>query len=435
MNKTWAVFKREYLQAVKKRMFIIMTFLMPFFMILLFALPTLMMTRGVGVKKLVVLDATGELREAFSNVPAPAESEQGEGRRREGIPQKLDISYIDASNQNIENAARPYLDRLTQENNDNRLDGVLLVPADALADSDAKLKYYTRSATDLTQEGLARRASRIAQHHRLAARGLDPKEIDKLIADFDVDAVQLSKSGEEKKGGAENLIVGFMLTGLLLLPSFIYGLEIMRGIVQEKTDRVVEVLVSSMTPSQLLVGKILGIAAVGLTQISVWMIMAGSVAAVQGTIAAMAGENFLQLLRPMVFVYFAIFFLLAYLTYVCIYAIGGAICNTEREAQQLIGPFSMIMMLPWFLMVGIITNPDSALSVGFSLAPVWGPMTMYVRTLVAEPPMWHILLSIVISIATIAAFFWITAKIFRVGILSYGKRPTLPELWRWIKVA
>jgi ABC-2 type transport system permease protein len=434
VNKLWAVFKREYLQAVKKKMFIIMTFLMPFFMILLFALPTLMMTKGMGVKKVVVLDGTGQLRDAFTKAPAPAENEAGDERRQE-IPQKLDIQYVDARNQNLDASAKPYLDRLTQESNDNRLDGILLVPADALANSDTKLKYYTRSATDLTQEGLARRASRTAQHYRLAARGLDPKEIDKLIADFDIDAVQLSKSGEEKKGGAENLIVGFMLTGLLLLPSFIYGLEIMRGIVQEKTDRVVEVLVSSMSPSQLLIGKVLGIAAVGLTQISVWMIMAGSVAAVQGTIAAMAGENFLQLLRPMVFVYFAIFFLLAYLTYVCIYAIGGAICNTEKEAQQLIGPFSMIMMLPWFLMVGIITNPDSALSVGFSLAPVWGPMTMYVRTLVAEPPVWHVLLSIAISIATIAAFFWITAKIFRVGILSYGKRPTLPELWRWIKVA
>jgi ABC-2 type transport system permease protein len=434
MNKTWAVFKREYLQAVKKKMFIIMTFLMPFFMILLFAIPTLMMTKGAGVRKVVVLDGTGQLRDAFTKAPAPAEGDEGQDSRQE-LPQKLDIEYVDARNQNIENGAKPYLARLTQENNDNRLDGVLLVPADALADSGTHLKYYSRSATDLAQEGLARRASRTAQHYRLAARGLDPKEIDKLIADFDVDAIQLSKSGEEKKGGAENLLVGFMLTGLLLLPSFIYGLEIMRGIVQEKTDRVVEVLVSSMSPSQLLVGKVLGIAAVGLTQISVWMIMAGSVAAVQGTIAAMAGENFLQLLRPMVFVYFAIFFLLAYLTYVCIYAIGGAICNTEKEAQQLIGPFSMIMMLPWFLMVGIITNPDSALSVGFSLAPVWGPMTMYVRTLVAEPPVWHVLLSIAISIATIAAFFWITIKIFRVGILSYGKRPTLPELWRWIKVA
>lgn len=431
MNKTWAVFKREYLQAVKKKMFIVMTFLMPVFMVLLFALPTMMMTRGVGVRKVVVLDGTGQLRDAFTTAP-PADQKGG---RREEMLQKLDIQYVDARNQNLESSAKPYLTRLTQEEKEQRLDGVLLVPADALANSDTKLKYYSRSATDLTQEGLARRASRSAQHYRLAARGLDPNEIDKLIADLDVDAVQLSKSGEEKKGGAENLIVGFMLTGLLILPSFIYGLEIMRGIVQEKTDRVVEVLVSSMSSSQLLIGKILGIAAVGLTQITVWMLMAAVIGGVQGTIAAMAGENFLALLRPMVFVYFLIFFVLAYLTYVCIYAIGGAICNTEKEAQQLIGPFSMIMMLPWFLMVGIITNPDSAISVGFSLSPVWGPMTMYVRTLVAEPPLWHIALSILISIATIAAFFWITAKIFRVGILSYGKRPTLPELWRWIKVA
>jgi len=137
----------------------------------------------------------------------------------------------------------------------------------------------------------------------------------------------------------------------------------------------------------------------------------------------------------MVFVYFAIFFLLAYFTFVCVYAIGGAICNTEKEAQQLIAPISMIMMLPWFLMFAIITSPDSSMSVGFSLAPVFGPITMFVRTLVSEPPVWHILASIAISLATIFVFFWATAKIFRLGILSYGKRPTIPELWRWLKVA
>ena len=137
----------------------------------------------------------------------------------------------------------------------------------------------------------------------------------------------------------------------------------------------------------------------------------------------------------MLFRSFFIFFVLAYLTYVCIYAIGGAVSNSEKEAQQLIAPITMIMMLPWFLLVAIITNPDSPLSVAFSLSPVFGPMTMYVRILVVEPPMWHIALTILISIATIAVFFWATAKIFRVGILSYGKRPTIPELWRWIKVA
>ena len=95
----------------------------------------------------------------------------------------------------------------------------------------------------------------------------------------------------------------------------------------------------------------------------------------------------------------------------------------------------MIMMLPWFLLGGLITNPDSSLAVGFSLAPVFGPMTMFIRTLVADPPMSQVLTTIVISIATIAVFFWVTAKVFRIGILSYGKRPTIPELWRWVKVA
>jgi ABC-2 type transport system permease protein len=209
----------------------------------------------------------------------------------------------------------------------------------------------------------------------------------------------------------------------------------MRGIIQEKTDRVVEILISSMSPRQLLTGKVTGIALVGLTQVSVWILVGLGVAAFGAASATVAGINVLQFLRPMVFVYFAMFFVLAYFTYVCVYAIGGAICNSEKEAQQLIAPISMLMMLPWFLMIGIITNPESSLSVGFSLAPVFGPITMFVRTLVSEPPMWHIAVSIAVSVATIFVFFWATAKIFRVGILSYGKRPTIPELWRWIRVA
>ncbi len=264
---------------------------------------------------------------------------------------------------------------------------------------------------------------------------MDPEALDKLTRNVPVDAVQLSRSGEQKKGGELNFLIGFVFAALLIIPSLVYGLEIMRGIIQEKTDRVVEILISSMSPRQLLTGKITGVALVGLTQVSVWIVAGLALATFTAASAAAAGFNLTQFLRPMVFVYFAIFFLLAYFTFVCVYAIGGAICNTEKEAQQLIAPISMIMMLPWFLMFAIITSPDSSMSVGFSLAPVFGPITMFVRTLVSEPPVWHILASIAISLATIFVFFWATAKIFRLGILSYGKRPTIPELWRWLKVA
>src|SRR5205085_2025149 len=148
-------------------------------------------------------------------------------------------------------------------------------------------------------------------------------------------------------------------------------------------------------------------------QIGVWLLMGAGVGAYLATAATLGGENVTQFLRVSTFAYFAIFFVLAYLTYVCIYAIGGAICNSEKEAQQLIAPISMVMMLPWFLLAGLITNPDSSLAVGFSLAPVFGPMTMFIRTLVADPPPLQIASTIVVSIATIAVLFWVTAKIFR----------------------
>jgi len=435
MNKLLAVFKREYLQAVRKKMFIIMTFLLPLLMAGLFFLPGLLMVKGMGEKKVTVLDGTGMLRGTFEHQDETAEPAK-RVRARE-IPSTIKIDYVPRpADRALEVTARPYLNRLSDADKRQQLDGVLLIPWDSLTNSDARMRFYSRSATDfITQERLSSVANRGIRRYRLTQKGLNSDEIDRLVSETPVDAVQLSKSGQEKKGGAATFMVGFMLTALLLVPSFVYGLEIMRGIIQEKNDRVIEVLISSMSPSQLLIGKILGVAAVGLTQITVWLLMAAGVGAFAATTASIAGIDVLQFLSVSFFIYFLVFFILAYLTYVCVYAIGGAVCNSDKEAQQLIAPITMIMMLPWFMMAAIITNPDSSLSVGFSLSPVFGPLTMFVRTLVAEPPMWHVLLSIAISIATIAVFFWVTAKIFRVGILSYGKRPTIPELWRWVKVA
>ncbi|HEX7419633.1 MAG TPA: ABC transporter permease [Thermoanaerobaculia bacterium] len=440
MKKLIAVFKREYLSAVRKKMFIVMTFLLPLLMGGFMYVVIGVASRGLGVKKVAVIDGTGALRETFSK-PVVA----GDNTPKTSAPVKrprrasslLDLQYVDAHSQtDLDAATKPYLSRLSSDDKNVRLDGVFVIPSQALDNSEAMLKYYSRSATDFVSESqLSSMTNEAVQRKRLAGLGMSDTQLDRVMKSLKVDAVQISKSGEQKKGGAQNFVIGFVLTALLFIPSFIYGLEVMRGIIQEKTDRVVEVLISSMSSTQLLVGKILGVAAVGLTQITVWFLMAGIAGTFGAAVASVAGEGVMQLVRPATFVYFAIFFILAFLTYVCIYAIGGAVCNSEKEAQQMIAPITMTMMLPWFLLSIIITNPDSNLAVGMSLAPVFGPLTMYVRTLVAEPPMWHILLSIAVSICTIAAFFWLTAKIFHVGILSYGKRPTIPELWRWLKVA
>jgi len=434
MRKMLAVLKREYLAAVRKKMFIVMTILFPVLMSAAMLLPGLMVARGLGEKKVAVLDGTGKLQSAFTRTIAPVVPDPKDalrGRRRGELPQTIKAEYVAGTD------AKPYLERLNADRKaSNRLDGVFVIPADAIDGADAKMTFYSRSSTDvITQERLGSITNRAVQRLRLSARGIDPNTVDSLTRDIPTDAVQLSRSGEQKKGGELNIIFSILFAVLLLIPSFIYGLEIMRGIIQEKNDRVVEVLVSSMSPRQLLTGKILGVALVGLTQVTAWMLMLAAVGVFGGTVAAMAGINLTQFLRPVVFVYFYLFFVLAYLTYVCIYAIGGAVCNSEKEAQQLIAPISMLMMLPWFLMFVIVTNPDSGMVVGFSVAPVWGPLTMFVRTSVSEPPLTQILLSIAVSLATISAFFWITAKIFRVGILSYGKRPSLGELWQWLKVA
>ena len=445
MNKMFAVFKREYLQAVRKKSFIIMTFLLPFLMIGVMMLPALMLERGIGEKQLAILDGTGKLREAFAR---PNEREKKDPRdeakkaisgQRRGpeLPAQLLVEYVDMSGKDVETAAKPYLDRISRgKDAADKLEGVFVVPTDAISNDKSKLTYYSRSATDLmTQERLSRLANKSLQRIRLADNGIKPETVESLMRDIPVNAVQLSRSGERKKGGELNFLFAFIFGALLILPSFVYGQETMRGIVQEKADRVVEVLVSSMSPTQLLMGKILGVAAVGLTQIFVWLTMLGVVGAFGAAAVSAADINLAQFVRPMVFVFFLLFFVLAYLTYVCVYAIAGAACNSEKEAQQFIMPIMLFMMMPWFLMMPIVMNPDAPFAVGFSLAPVFGPITMFVRTLVTEPPMWHVLLSIAVSILTILAFFWATGKIFRVGILSYGKRPTIPELWRWLKVA
>ncbi len=446
MNKLFAVLKREYLQTVRKKAFLIMTLLFPLLMLMMMALPTFMMAKGMGVKRIAVLDATGNLRQAFTKPnekeatdPKKEAREALTGRRRGvQIPSTLDIQYVDKkAAADVKAEAQPYFDRLRADSDDaNRLDGVFVIPANAMTADDAQMTYYSRSSTDvMTQERLGRLTNKIIQRYRLAANGINQDMVESLMAEVPVEAVQISKSGEQKKGGELNLFLAFIFAALLLLPSFIYGNDIMRGIVQEKTDRVVEVLISSMRPIQLLTGKILGVAAVGLTQIGVWALM-GLIASAYGvSVAATAGVNVTQFFRPIVFVFFFVFFLLAYLTYVCVYAIAGAISNSEKEAQQFIAPITLFMMAPWFVMFPIIMNPDSKLAVSFSLAPVFGPITMFVRTLVSEPPLWHIAVSILASVATIAALFWASAKIFRIGILSYGKRPTIPELWRWMKVA
>lgn len=436
MRKLYAVFKREYLQAVRKKMFIIMTFLTPVLMTLVMTLPAMLVRRGVSDKRIAVIDGTGRLREAFSDA-TPVPPADPRLAAATGPTGGMEFVYVPAGATNAEALTKQHLAALhNQTKGENAFDAIVSIPPALFTQDDLPVTLYSRSAADIVvQERVERRVERAIQRLRLGQAGIPAGEVENYLKGVVIDAIQVTRSGAEKRGGEANLMIGFVFVALLIVPVFIYGVEVMRGIIQEKNDRIVEVLISSVTPTQLLAGKILGVAAVGLTQLAVWVAIASIAAAQQLFVARMAGINVLQFLRPSLFAYFIIFFVLAYLLFVCVYAIGGAACSTERDAQQMLAPILIVLMLPWFLMIPILTNPDSTLAVVLSLVPFFAPITMFVRLVVSDPPLWHVVLSIAVTVGTIWALLTMTGKIFRVGILSTGKRVTIPEIWRWLRVA
>ena len=441
MRKLWAVLKREYRETVKKPSFLIMTVLAPFLLGGLMLVPALLASRGMGERRVAVLDGTGRLRAAVEGLAGEAPAERSAFARGRGtnVPTgRIVPEYVDLFTVDPKNAVGPYLERLSLERTpkERRLDGVLLVPADAFERPLTHLTYVSRSAADLlAQDRLGRAVNRALQRERLAARGLPPAELELILAPLPVETVQVTKSGQERRGGEGSFVLAMLFLALLFIPSLVYGQEVMRGVIQEKTDRVVELLVSSMTPMELLSGKILGMAAIGLTQMAVWVTMGGVVAAAGLSGARSAGFDLSTVLRPSIAVWFVVFFLLSYLVTVGVYAAGGAIVSSEKEAQQVLTPVMFVFLVPWFLMMPILTNPDSTLSVVLSLVPIYTPMTMFIRLLVSEPPAWQVALSLLLSVATIAFLLKASAKVFRAGLLAAGKRPTIPELWRWLKEA
>jgi len=441
VRKLWAVLKREYRETVRKPSFLIMTVLAPFLLAALMLVPALLAAKGMGERRVAVLDGTGRLEKVAAELRKDAEAASPFARKGQGgggPVGRILPEYVALSGADLKDAVGPYLERLSGGDvpRERRLDGVLLVPSDALERPVASLTYFSRSAADLlAQDRLGRVVNRILQRERLAAYGIHPSEVESVLAPLPVRTVQVTKSGQERTGGEGSFVVAMLFLTLLFIPSLVYGQEVMRGVIQEKTDRVVEVLVSSMTPMELLSGKILGMAAIGLTQIAVWLAMAVALAGAGLSQASSAGLDLSTVLRPAVAVWFVVFFLLSYLVTVGVYAAGGAIVSSEKEAQQVLTPVMFVFLVPWLLLMPILTNPDSTLSVVLSLVPIYTPMTMFIRILVSEPPAYQVALSLVLSVATIAFLLKATAKVFRAGILATGKRPTIPELWRWMKEA
>jgi ABC-2 type transport system permease protein len=247
-----------------------------------------------------------------------------------------------------------------------------------------------------------------------------------------VESVRIERGREAKGSGSGRFLEIVVMVMLIYVAVLLYGISVMRSVLEEKTSRIIEVLLSSASSTELMTGKLLGVGAVGLTQIVVWTVMAGVIAL--PSLAAQPNFSELQI-SPLVMISFVLYFLFGYLLYSTMYATIGAITTTEQEGQQLQFLIVMPLVLSVFMLMPVLRTPDSAVVVWLSMVPFFAPIVMYARIVVQTPPIWQIALSLLLMVATIAGLVVLCARIYRIGVLIYGKRPTLPEIVKWLKYA
>jgi len=230
-------------------------------------------------------------------------------------------------------------------------------------------------------------------------------------------------------------MLAYVFMMIIYVTVLMYGVYVMRGVLEEKSSHVVEVIISTVKPFELMLGKILGIGAVGLTQFVIWAALMAAISA-PGAVAAVGISGMeLPTIPGLLLVFFVVFFVLGFLLYGTLYAGIGAAFDTEQEAQNFQGLVTMLLIVPMVLMIQIINQPDGTLSVVLSLIPFFTPMLMFLRMTLVPVPVWQVTASVVLMLGTILASTWVVAKIYRVGILMHGSKPKLKDLIRWVREA
>lgn len=282
---------------------------------------------------------------------------------------------------------------------------------------------------------LSESLNRVVVGLRLKKEGLDPQRVSDYMKHVGLKTIKVTPQGEKEDVGG-TFAMAYVLVLLIYMTLIFYGSIILRGVIEEKSNRVVEIVLSSLKPFELMMGKILGIGAVGLTQYAVWALIGlvmsqYGMSMVTSLVPAASGIKFA--IPPYIFFYFVVFFILGYFLYGTLYAAVASTVNNEKEAQQMLMPITMFLVLPILLMTMVIKDPSGSTSVILSLIPFFAPIIMFMRICVLMPPAWQVALSIGLLGLTVVAMVWLAAKIYRIGILMYGKKPSLPEIVKWIK--
>jgi ABC-2 type transport system permease protein len=422
MRNTWLIIKREYLERVRTRAFLIFTVLMPLFIAGVIVLPTKLMTMKSGsTREIAVVAPTAAIAaDIKSQLENPQQDAKNPGD--DSIAPKYKVSVRDGDTEAVR-------DQLAVEVSQGKLDAYVWLTESSV--KEGKFTYATKHPSDFSDFSTVQSAvNRSLMSSRISARGILPGDIEGLLKRLDMDVTSVDKGKEGKPVGIAAFFLPFVLMFMIYMTVLIYGMVVMRSVLQEKTSRVMEVMLSSVSATQMMAGKLLGVGAVGITQILIWL---GSTFVIRMQFQTEMLKNLN--LPTQLFVYLPIFFLLGYLLYSTMYAAVGAMVNSEEEAQQLQWPVMMPLILCSVFASAVIRDPNTPLAFWSSMFPFTAPIMMFVRIAVQTPPTWQIVLSIVLQILAIWGMVWVCARIYRIGILMYGKRPTLPEIMKWIKYA
>ncbi|MFN0280163.1 MAG: ABC transporter permease [Pyrinomonadaceae bacterium] len=450
MRKFLAVVKHEYKKIVVKWTFLLGTLLFPLLGVGFAVIPAIIFSMKGEVTRLVVVDYSGKIaprlkenlsderirtkvREAAKDQMSNLSASQDEQLKQTATQMASGFTFIefDTFGRTVERIRR----ELNEKAANDEIDAYLIIPPE-IDSPNAKFEFRSRKAGDFIAGDMLKDAlNEAVRSQRLADASISEEQLKNLSKNVNFDSKSISDTGEEKDSDA--LFIASLIIGMLIYITLtIYGQVIMGAVVEEKETRIAEILFSSARPFELMFGKLVGVGLAGLTQMGIWVLSLAALFAFLSTQAdASKLVKALPRITPLMIVYFFVFFLVGYFIYASIYALIGSAVTTVQEGGQFALPVIMILLTGFYLCFAVIRDPNSSVSFWASIAPFVAPMTMPVRILAEMPPFWQIALSVLINCLTIAGLVWLAARVYRVGMLMYGKRATIPEVWKWIRQA
>lgn len=437
MNKIIAVVRREYVERVRTKAFILSTVLLPALITFMALVPALLMRSGDRTSRVALVDGTTN---GVGTQALAALEKQKLTDKPDALP-RFQITRFDAAGrvQSVQDSlvAQTGFDKGAKAES---WDGVIVVTDDAI--KTGKLNYYGNNVGSF--ESMARIQgvfSRVFATSRLSASGVDPALVMGAMSPADMQTTKVTDGKTTGQSGETSFFIAYFMGFILYLGIILYGQQTMTSVIEEKSSRIMEVLASSLTPFQMLLGKVVGVGLVGLTQMTIW---GGSVFLVGSNREKLAGmfgvsadaiQSFpIPTMAPDLLVVFLLYFTLGFLLYGALYASIGSMVNTVQEAQQSAVFVTIVIMVGFFSVFALIKDPTGPLGVTMSFIPFFAPFVMPVRWSLASVPTSQLALSLALMVVGLLACVWVAGRIYRTGILMYGKKPSFKELFHWIRV-